>query len=77
MMSDSGLFGKAKDVIGGAAGGLKEGAEKLAETAADKIDEATEKTGGVAKQVGDVIGSNKEKIGDAASGLMDKLGKSD
>ena len=74
-MPKGGLFDKAKDMLGGAAADLKGEAEKLAEGAAVKIDEATEAGGGVVKKVGDVIGESKDKVGDAAAGLMDRLGK--
>jgi len=47
---------------------------RIRTSAADKIDEATEATGGVAKQVGDAIGTNKEKIGDFAADAAEKLG---
>ncbi len=55
-MAGGGLFDKAKDLLGGAVGDLGEKAKDLAEKAADTIDDATEASGGIAKQVGDLTG---------------------
>lgn len=71
-MANGSFLDKIKDALGGVAGDLSEKAQDLAEGAAEKIDDATEASGGVAKKVGDVIGSGKEEIGKAAASLVDK-----
>jgi methyl-accepting chemotaxis protein len=72
-MSEGGFLDKMKDALGGAVGDVSDKAKDLAEGTAEKIDAATDASGGVVKQAGDMIGSGKEKIGDAAADLADKL----
>jgi len=72
-MAEGGFLDKAKDMLGGTVDVVSDKAKHLAESAAEKIDDATEASGGVVKQAGDMIGSGKEKIGDAAADLADKL----
>lgn len=72
-MDKGGFLDKMKDMLGQAAGGAGgDKAKELIKDAAEKIDAATEASGGVLKQAGDLIGSNKEKIADAAADLGDK-----
>lgn len=71
-MAEGSIFDKIKAAFGVATDDFSDKARELAESAAEKIDEATEANGGVAKKVGDVIGSGKEEIGDAAATLVDK-----
>lgn len=70
-LAKGGFLDKLKEMLGGAAGGDK--AKQLIEDAAEKIDKATEASGGALKQAGDLIGANKEKIADAATDLSDKF----
>lgn len=73
-MDNGGFLGKMKDMLGQAAGGdAGDKAKELIKDAAEKIDEATEASGGAVKKAGDLIGSNKEKIAEAAADLGDKF----
>lgn len=72
-MDKGGFLDKMKNMLGQAAGGeAGDKAKELIKDAAEKIDDATEASGGALKKAGDLIGSNKEKIAEAAADLGDK-----